>query len=110
MYETPPGALGGSDLSLVDNPSAASSRTQRVDGDVERRHGSPVDVLVTIVEAEDVLTFPVEPVLALAEGGYAVEVREGATTRLVGVELGTFAHGFVEITGDGVEGDEVVVQ
>jgi peptidoglycan hydrolase-like protein with peptidoglycan-binding domain len=71
--------------------------------------GSPVDVLVTIVAAQDALTVPVEAVLALAEGGYAVEVRQATTSHLVAVELGTFADGFVEIAGDVADGDEVVV-
>ena len=47
--------------------------------------------------------------LALAEGGYAVEVADGATTRLVGVTLGVFADGMVEIAGDIDAGAEVVV-
>jgi hypothetical protein len=80
-----------------------------VDGGVALPEGSPVDVLVTVVEAENVLSVPVEAVLALAEGGYAVEVRDGATTNLVGVELGTFTDALVEITGDIAEGTEVVV-
>jgi hypothetical protein len=64
---------------------------------------------VTIVAAENALTVPVEAVLALAEGGYAVEVHGAASSHLVGVELGTFADGFVEIAGDVAEGAEVVV-
>jgi peptidoglycan hydrolase-like protein with peptidoglycan-binding domain len=80
-----------------------------VEEGVELPTGSPVDVLVSIVAADDVLAVPVEAVLALAEGGYAVEVREGAVTHLVAVELGTFADGFVEITGDVAEGAEVVI-
>ncbi|MDF2732454.1 MAG: hypothetical protein K0S92_1087 [Desertimonas sp.] len=80
-----------------------------VEGGTDLPTGSPVDVVVSIVAATDVLTVPVEAVLALAEGGYAVEVRDGATTHLVGVELGTFADGFVEITGDVAEGAEVVL-
>src|SRR5262245_14839025 len=80
-----------------------------VTGGFDLPTGSPVDVLVTVVAAENVLTVPVEAVLALAEGGYAVEVRDGASTHLVGVELGTFADGLVEITGDVAEGAEVVV-
>jgi hypothetical protein len=80
-----------------------------VSGGIDLPTGSPVDVSVTIVAAEDALTVPVEAVLALAEGGYAVEVRDGATSHLVGVELGTFADGFVEVTGDVDEGAEVVV-
>lgn len=76
---------------------------------IDLPNGTPVDVLVGIVAAENVLTVPVEAVLALAEGGYAVEMRDGATTRLVGVELGSFADGLVEITGDVAEGSEAVI-
>jgi multidrug efflux pump subunit AcrA (membrane-fusion protein) len=73
--------------------------------------GTPVDVNVQIVAATGVLAVPVEAILALAEGGYAVEVLDPATgtTRLVGVELGVFADGMVEITGDLEAGAEVVV-
>jgi peptidoglycan hydrolase-like protein with peptidoglycan-binding domain len=73
--------------------------------------GTPVDVHVEIAAATDVLAVPVEAVLALAEGGYAVEVIDPATgtTRLVGVDLGVFADGMVEITGDLDAGAEVVV-
>ncbi len=83
--------------------------TVTVSEDIGLPTGSPVDVLVSIVSADDVLAVPVEAVLALAEGGYAVEVREGTGTHLVGVELGTFADGYVEITGDVAEGAEVVI-
>ena len=71
--------------------------------------GTPVEVHVEVAAAEDVLAVPVEAVLALAEGGYAVEVADGATTRLVGVTLGVFADGMVEISGDVEAGAEVVV-
>jgi hypothetical protein len=73
--------------------------------------GTPVDVHVEIAAATGVLAVPVEAVLALAEGGYAVEVLDPATgtTQLVGVDLGVFADGMVEITGDLAAGAEVVV-
>jgi len=81
-----------------------------VDGGVDIPNGTPVEVLVAVVSAENVLAVPVEAVLALAEGGYAVEVRdEGGATHLVGVDLGTFVDGYVEVTGDVAEGAEVVV-
>ena len=70
---------------------------------------APVDVTVIEVAVEDALTVPVEALLALAEGGYAVELPDGS---LVGVELGGFADGFVQVTptsGTLEEGDEVVV-
>ena len=70
---------------------------------------SPVDVIVTAAKAEGVLTVPVEALLALAEGGYAVEKVTGGATVLVAVEAGAFADGFVQVTGDIDAGDKVVV-
>ena len=59
---------------------------------------------------EGVLAVPVEALLALAEGGYAVELaHDDGTTSLVAVELGAFAGGWVEVTGDVAEGDQVEV-
>ncbi|GIJ76761.1 hypothetical protein SAMN05443287_104313 [Micromonospora phaseoli] len=56
--------------------------------------------------AVDVLVAPVEALVALREGGYAVQTPGG----LVAVGTGMFADGLVEITGDGLtEGVEVVV-
>jgi peptidoglycan hydrolase-like protein with peptidoglycan-binding domain len=71
-----------------------------------------VDVSFTSAQAEDVLTVPVTALLALLDGGYAVEVADDrvGTTRLVPVEAGLFADGYVEVTGDGIEeGTQVVV-
>jgi peptidoglycan hydrolase-like protein with peptidoglycan-binding domain len=71
---------------------------------------APVDVEISKEEAEDALSVPVTALLALAGGGYGVEVREEDGTRVVAVEAGLFADGFVEISGDGIEeGAEVVV-
>jgi hypothetical protein len=68
---------------------------------------APVIVRVVTSAATDVLAVPVDALLALAEGGYAVD-RNG-DGGLVRVETGAFADGWVEITGDLAEGDEVVV-
>ena len=70
---------------------------------------APVDVEAVTESVTDVLSVPVTALLALAEGGYAVEVYEGGQTRLVGVEPGFFAGGMVEVTGDLSAGDSVVV-
>jgi peptidoglycan hydrolase-like protein with peptidoglycan-binding domain len=71
---------------------------------------APVDVELVRSRAEDALAVPVRALLALAEGGYAVEaVQADGTTRLVGVELGEFADGYVAIQGEIAEGDPVVV-
>ncbi|GAA2630667.1 peptidoglycan-binding protein [Paractinoplanes durhamensis] len=61
-----------------------------------------VTVYFTSSERKDVLTVPVAALLALAEGGYGVQVVDGATTKIVAVETGLFADGKVEITGDGL--------
>jgi peptidoglycan hydrolase-like protein with peptidoglycan-binding domain len=58
----------------------------------------------------DVLTVPVQALLALAEGGYGLEVRDGADRRVVTVKVGLFSGGQVEVGGDGIaEGTTVGV-
>lgn len=64
-----------------------------------------VDILAT-----DVLTVPARALIALVEGGFGVEVAlDDTTTEYRAVEVGAFAGGWVEITGDVAEGDLVVV-
>lgn len=70
---------------------------------------APVDVSIVRAQAEGVLAVPVEALLALAEGGYAVERLTDAGTELVAVDTGAFADGRVEVLGELTEGDEVVV-
>jgi peptidoglycan hydrolase-like protein with peptidoglycan-binding domain len=107
----------------LDDPAAA--------GDLDH---APVTVTVVRDSRENVLTVPVNALLALIEGGYAVEVVDassaspspsaaaaeaspaasiaptGPKTHLVRVEPGLFDKGHVEITADGLEpGDLVVV-
>lgn len=55
----------------------------------------------TASQRENVLTVPVAALLALAEGGYGVEVVDGSSTRVVAVETGLFADGRVEVSGTG---------
>ena len=49
---------------------------------------------------------PVDALLALAGGGYAVEVAEGRVHHLVAVTLGLFddAEGLVQVSGPGLSG------
>lgn len=72
---------------------------------------APVDVEVISDSVSDVMAVPVSALLALSEGGYAVEVDGGnGTTHLVAVEPGFYADGMVEVTASGLEvGDRVVV-
>ena len=71
--------------------------------------GAPVDVDLTRSAAKGVLSVPVRALVALAEGGYAVEVVDGNGSHLVHVVVGTFAGGWVEVTGALRAGDRVVV-
>jgi hypothetical protein len=70
---------------------------------------APVDVRVATSVVENALAVPVSALLARSEGAYAVEVVVGSTTRLVPVETGAYADGWVEIKGDGIaDGAKVV--
>lgn len=92
---------GGSTTATVvpDDPAAL--------GDVEE--GADLDIEIVEAERSNVLVVPVTALLARQSGGYAVEVRSGSGTKLVGVEPGLYADDLVEITGDVEAGDEVVV-
>lgn len=61
-----------------------------------------VRIAFTASTRQNVLTVPVAALLALSEGGYGVEIVEGATSRIVAVETGMFAAGRVEISGQGI--------
>jgi peptidoglycan hydrolase-like protein with peptidoglycan-binding domain len=61
-----------------------------------------VQVAFTASKRPDVLTVPVAALLALAEGGYGVEVVQGRSTRIVPVRTGLFAAGRVEVSGGGL--------
>lgn len=74
--------------------------------DLER---APVDVEVESDRASSVLAVPVRALLTLSDGGYAIEVMEDSESRLIGVTIGDFAAGLVEIEGPVSEGDLVVV-
>jgi peptidoglycan hydrolase-like protein with peptidoglycan-binding domain len=68
-----------------------------------------VTISTSSVLAADVLAVPVGALLALAEGGYALEAVTPDGTSLLAVQIGSFQDGWVEVTGDGVvDGLEVV--
>ena len=67
-----------------------------------------MDVFVTSEVSENVLYVPVNALVALAEGGYAVEVLSSGEQIYISVEIGVFTDGFVEIVGNIPEGQEVI--
>lgn len=70
---------------------------------------APVDVRVERTRASGVLAVPVAALLARA-GGFAVEVVTSSTTRkVVAIEIGVDADGYVEVRGALKPGDHVVV-
>ena len=89
--------------------------------EIEAYDQAPVKVFVTTEISVGVLYVPVNALLALAEGGYALEVYEGEVetgtfngesgvdTNYIAVEIGVFTDGFVEVKGNILEGQVVVV-
>jgi hypothetical protein len=69
---------------------------------------APVALTLVVEEREHVLTVPIGALVALAEGGYGVQVVEGSSTRYVAVETGMFASGQVEVSGAGIAEGVVV--
>jgi peptidoglycan hydrolase-like protein with peptidoglycan-binding domain len=73
---------------------------------------APVQVAITTRGVENALSVPVTALVGKSGGGFAVEVvRPDGRRELVTVKLGLFdtAGGRVEVQGDLVEGDQVVV-
>jgi peptidoglycan hydrolase-like protein with peptidoglycan-binding domain len=71
--------------------------------------GATVEVIVAVDERTDVVMVPVNALLALAEGGYGLElVADDGTTSIVAVETGLFADGSVEIRSDDIAEGAVV--
>jgi peptidoglycan hydrolase-like protein with peptidoglycan-binding domain len=77
---------------------------------VGRLDQAPVSVTMQSETHKNVLSVPLEALLALKEGGYGLQVVEGGSTRVIAVEVGMFASGRVEVSGGGVaEGMKVGV-
>jgi hypothetical protein len=73
---------------------------------------APVQVAITAATVHDVLTVPINALLALAGDGYAVEVASGdGAHRLVSVSPGLFddAAGLVQVSGSGLAAGQRVV-
>jgi len=100
------GGGGGSPTIEVDVTPTDPAATGRLDQ-------APVSVAITTASVRSALVVPVNALLALAGGGYAVEVAEaGGVRRLAGVAVGLFddADGLVQVEGNALApGQRVVV-
>jgi hypothetical protein len=98
----------------VEGGTAESESIARVEVILEKQAsddliGAPVDVIVAIDKRTDVLLVPVNALLALAEGGYGLEiVNDDGTTKIVAVDTGLFGGGKVQVEGDGISDGTVV--
>ena len=77
-------------------------------GNIAAFDGATAVVHLVVSKAENAVSVPVKSLLALAEGGYAVERVRGGQHQLVAVKPGAFAGGFVQVSGNVRAGDRVV--
>ena len=113
--ELPDGQVVDAAVVAVSDVARTNQQSGQTVVDVSIAPVEEIDSLFTtgpvVVQIEDGSTLgavlvPARALLALAEGGHAVEV-DGRG--LVGVELGTFDDGWVEITSGNIEAGEAVV-
>ena len=63
---------------------------------------APVSVSIVSARADGVLAVPISALVALAGGGYAVDVVQGAAVHLVAVQTGLFSQTLVQVSGVGL--------
>jgi hypothetical protein len=121
--DTTPGvvsSVGSVATTPSDSGSGGGNQTPTVDVQITPTHPAatgrldqaPVQVSVVTASVENVLVVPVNALLALAGGGYAVEaVDRAGAHRLIAVSTGLFddSQGLVEVTGTGVAAGQRVV-
>jgi hypothetical protein len=109
-----------SSVGSVASSASGDSATKTIDVNIRLLHPAaagrldqaPVTVLITTARVKRALVVPVSALLALAGGGYAVEVVNAAGVhRLVPVNLGLFddADGLVQVSGSGLRARQHVV-
>ena len=87
-------------------PQLAISVTVDDPAKLKRFDAGPMDVIFPGKKRADALVAPVPALVALSEGGYALQIEGGP---LVPVKTGMFAKGMVEVKGEGLaEGVRVV--
>jgi Putative peptidoglycan binding domain len=108
------GRVAREDTSDSSDPTAQKQLVIDVTVELRSKRGigrldeAPVGVGLAEQSRRHVLSVPVNALLARRGGGYGVELADGH--RIVAVEAGLFAGGYVEVSGSGIrEGTRVVV-
>ena len=110
-----PAASNSQSSSGSGSQSQAAATVATVSPDAPRATGTeadvPVQVSLTTQSVHNVLAVPISALLALAGGGYGMEVVEASGTHhLIGVTTGVFTGSQVQISGPGIgPGTKVVV-
>ncbi|MGD9794634.1 MAG: peptidoglycan-binding protein, partial [Acidimicrobiia bacterium] len=102
----------GSVASAATGPNSSPSVAVKITAEVDPATAieGPVTVKLVDQSALGVVTVPTRALVALAEGGLAVEVRNSdGTSKFVGVKTGMYVDGYVQITGKVAAGDQIVV-
>jgi hypothetical protein len=105
------GGEGGGGEGEEGGPTIEVDVTPSDPGAIGHLDEAPVTVEITTASVLNALTVPVDALLALAGGGYALEVVEGRAHRLEAVSLGLFddAEGLVQVSGREVAAGQRVV-
>jgi hypothetical protein len=96
----PPGPSPGSSANQIDAVDVTIAIADPAS--VAAFTSAAVTVSIVSAQAHGVLAVPVNALVALAEGGYAVEVVDGSRRHLVPVRTGLFAKSLVEVSGGGL--------
>lgn len=99
VASAPAGEQGVEQTASTDATVELTIRLRRAKGFLDQ---SPVIVNLERSRRRDVLSVPVTALLARDRGEFALEVRDGPSRRLVAVEPGLYAGGFVEVRGQGL--------
>jgi hypothetical protein len=106
------GRVGAASPADPDNPDAERTVRVRLDDrpgdtkDAALRAGAAITVTVTTADREAVLAVPVQALLALASGGYALQQPDGT---LIPVEVGAIVNDQAEVSGPAVREGMTVV-
>jgi hypothetical protein len=105
-------AAGAGNTAGASNPTITVEVTLTDPSATGNLDQAPVEVAITNGSVSNALVVPVDALLALANGGYALEeIETGGAHRLVAVTLGLFddADGLVQVSGSNVAAGQKIV-